>query len=72
MKVSYDSKADAAYIKLSKGKPYGAIEIDEGVVIHVTKNNRLISIEILDASKRFNVNELFTYEVEDGALFSSR
>jgi len=37
MKVSYDPQVDAAYLKLSNKKPYGAIEIEEGIIIHVTK-----------------------------------
>ena len=64
MKVSYDSKANAAYIKLSNKRPYGAIEIDEGIIVHVTKDNKIVAIEILDASQKFSVNQLFKFEVK--------
>ena len=70
MKVSYDSESDAAYIKFLDKKPCGAIEIDEGIVVHVTKENKLVAIEILDASQKFNVDELLKFEVEDMRLVS--
>lgn len=64
MKVSYDSRVDAAYIKLSEETPQGGIEIDEGIIVHVTKENKIVAIEILDASQKFKVQELFKFEVE--------
>lgn len=64
MKVSYDSQADAAFIKLSNKKPYGAIEIEEGIVVHVTDQNKIVAIEILDVSKKMAVQDLFKYEIE--------
>ena len=70
MKVSYDSNVDAAYITLSDKKAYGAIEIEEGIVVHLTKENKLVSIEILDASQKFDVHELLKFEVEDTQLVS--
>ncbi len=65
MKVNYDSEVDAAYIKLSDEKPYGAIEVDEGIIIHTTKDNKIIAIEILDASKKLAIQELFKFEIEN-------
>jgi len=65
MKVSYDPKANAAYIRLSNKRPYGAIEIDEGIIVHVTKDNKIVAIEILKASQKFSVQQLFKFEVEN-------
>ena len=64
MKVSYDSQADAAFIRLSNDKPSGGIEIDEGVVIHVTDLDKIVAIEILNVSQKMAIEELFKYEVE--------
>jgi uncharacterized protein YuzE len=63
MKVKYDKEADAAYIKLSSKRPQGAIEIDEGVIIHTAAKNEIVSIEILDASKKFPIRSLYKLEV---------
>jgi len=63
MKVRYDKEADAAYIKLSSKRPDGAIEIDEGVILHTTAKNEIVGIEILDAGKKFPIKSLYKLEV---------
>lgn len=63
MQVHYDEEIDAAYIRLSSKRPQGAIEIDEGVILHLTDKNEIVSIEILDASQRFPVKNLFKFQV---------
>jgi len=63
MKVKYDKETDAAYIKLSSKRPDGAIEIDEGVIIHTTAKNEIVSIEIIDASKKIPLKSLYKLEV---------
>ena len=63
MKVKYDEEADAAYIKLSSKRPQAAVEIDEGVILHTTVKNEIVSIEILNASKKIPLKSLFKLEV---------
>ena len=63
MKVKYDKEVDAAYIQLSSKKPEGGIEMAEGVILHTTAKNEIVSIEILDASKKFPVRNLYKLEV---------
>ena len=65
MKVNYDSTVDAAFITLSNQKPSGATEIDEDIIVHVTEQNSIVAIEILGASKRFSLDELFKFEIEN-------
>ena len=59
MKIYYDEEVDAAYIELSDKKPEGVIEISEGINIDVAE---IVGFEILDASRRFPLKSLFTYE----------
>lgn len=63
MKVKYDKEADAAYIQLSSKRPDGGIEIDEGLIIHTTSENEIVGIEILDASKKFPIRNLYKLEL---------
>ena len=63
MKVKYDKEADAAYIQLSSKTPDGAVEMAEGVILHTTSKNEIAGIEILDASKKFPVKNLYKLEV---------
>ena len=60
MKVRYDDDVDAAYIQLSSKRPKGAIEIKEGVVVHVANKDEIVGIEILKASERFPIRNLHT------------
>lgn len=62
MKVRYDKEADAAYIELASGSPDGGVEIEEGVVLHTTKEHKILAIEILNASQKIPVGNLYTLE----------
>lgn len=68
MKVYYDKKVDAAYIRLQDAVPSGVVEIDEGVNIDVTEKGKIVGIEILSASKKFPLQSLFTYEYDSESL----
>lgn len=63
MKVRYDREVDAAYLKLCAKQPQGAVEIDEGVILHLAADGKIVGIEILGASKRFPIKNLFTLQV---------
>ena len=60
MKVRYDDEVDAAYIQLSSKRPKGAVEIREGIVVHVASRDEIVGIEILRASERFPIRSLQT------------
>jgi len=60
MKVRYDEDVDAAYIQLSSKRPKGAIEVKEGVIVHVANKHEIVGIEILKASERFPIRNLHT------------
>ncbi len=64
MKVRYDKDVDAAYIQLSQKRPQGAVELYPDVILHLTERDELVAIEILNASKRFPVRSLFTFQVQ--------
>jgi uncharacterized protein YuzE len=64
MKIYYDREVDAAYIKLSELKPVGVIEISEGVNVDVTDKDEIVGIEILNATKKFPLESLFTCEYD--------
>ena len=51
IKVEYDSKADALYLWLRKTKNAVSEEIEENVIIGKDKKNRIIGMEILNASE---------------------
>ena len=66
MRVRYDKEVDAIYIKLGNQKPDGVIEISEGVNLDTTAENKIVGIEILDASKKMNIKTILSYELDLG------
>jgi uncharacterized protein YuzE len=64
MRVHYDNKVDAVYIQLGNQKPDGVVEISEGVNLDTTSENKIVGIEILNASKRMNIKTILTYELD--------
>jgi len=54
MKIHYDSKVDAVYIELAKGKYEVSREISHSVVVDEDKDGRVLGIEILDAKKNIS------------------
>jgi uncharacterized protein YuzE len=64
MQVRYDKDVDAVYIKLSSKRPEGAIEIDEGVILHVAGDDKIAGIEILEASAKIPIKNLFNLSVD--------
>jgi uncharacterized protein YuzE len=63
MKVSYDKTLDAAYIQFTAQQPQGAIELEQGVILHVTDRDEIVALEILEASKHLQIQNLFSLEV---------
>ena len=73
MKVYYDKEVDALYIKLGNKRPDGVIEASVGVNIDTTSDDRIVGIEILDASKKIDIKTIMSYTLElDKKLLSQK
>ncbi len=73
MKVYYDKEVDALYIKLGNKTPEGVIEISEGVNLDTTSDDKIVGIEILDASKKIDIKTILSYTLElDKNLLSQK
>jgi uncharacterized protein YuzE len=55
MKIFYDNETDALYLELGNEKPEGVTEISEGVHLDMTRDGKLVGIEIIDASERMDI-----------------
>ncbi len=58
MKISFDPKKDVIRIKFQEGKYKISKEVDEGIIIDMTKDNKIMAIEILDISEKIPKNNL--------------
>ncbi len=67
MKTEYDKDVDAAYIyvnyPLNTGAVKKTIKVDEHIFLDFDENNKLLGIEILDASKVLRKEKLAELEV---------
>ncbi len=52
MKITYDKEADALYLYFQEGTFSRTKEVGEGIILDMGKKNKILGIEILDASKR--------------------
>ncbi len=62
MKLEYDKEVDAAYIyikyPIKEGEAEKTIELNDDLIVDFDKNDKLIGIEILNASKVIGKNIL--------------
>ena len=62
MKIYYDEKVDAIYIKLIPGKrQVTARDVDDDIALNLDSKKRLVGIEVLDASKRLDLKHLLSH-----------
>lgn len=53
MKISYDPKVDAMYIRFKSGKYDHTKKVTDEILVDVTKSGEVLGLEILDAKKQF-------------------
>lgn len=51
MKITYDKKVNAMYIKLRAGRYDHSKKVTDDILVDVTKNGEVLGLEVLDASR---------------------
>jgi uncharacterized protein YuzE len=51
MKITYDKRMDAMYIKLKKGKYDHTKKVSDDILVDVSEKGEVLGLEILDASE---------------------
>ena len=64
MQITYDTKADAIYIKFCDGEFVANKEVEDGIIVDMSKGSVLLGIEILEASTRFRPEDLAKVEIQ--------
>jgi len=64
IKVYYDGEADVIYLEFGKETPDGVIELSEGVNLDTTSEERIVGVEILNASKRIDLTTILSYRLD--------
>jgi uncharacterized protein YuzE len=65
MKIEYDKEVDALYIRIQEKDVARTQEVSEGVNLDFDGENRLIGLEVLDASKRYPSSDIFNLSTEN-------
>ncbi|MBM3256678.1 MAG: DUF2283 domain-containing protein [Candidatus Moranbacteria bacterium] len=63
MKVNYDEKSDAMYIRFSDADYYESDEVKDGIVFDYDKKGKVIAIEILNASENLPAPKSSFYNI---------
>jgi uncharacterized protein YuzE len=64
MRVSFDEKADAIYIRLDETKIIDSEEIKPGIIFDFDDKDRVVGIEILKVTTRIPINNLKKLQFE--------
>lgn len=68
MKINYYSDTDSLYIHLLDKPSFDSQEISEGVVLDYDENGNLVGIDIDNASKKVQLNELILNQLPSNIM----
>lgn len=64
MKLFYDQKVDALYIRFDESNIVESEEVKKGIILDYNKDDQVVGIEILNLSKRIPLAELKKMQIE--------
>ncbi len=65
MKIEYDREVDALYIRIQEKKVSYTRELEEGVNVDFDEESKLIGLEIIGASERYSLQDIFNLTTEN-------
>ena len=65
MRIEYDREVDALYVRLQEKYVARTIEIEEGLNLDLDENGKLIGLEVLDATERYSLTDIFNVATEN-------
>lgn len=65
MRIEYDREVDALYVRLQEKYVARTIEIEEGLNLDLDENGKLIGLEVLDATARYSLTDIFNVATEN-------
>jgi uncharacterized protein YuzE len=65
MKIEYDREVDALYIRIQEKKVSKTKEVAEGVNIDLDESGKLIGLEIIGATERYPLQDIFNFTTEN-------
>ncbi len=59
MKIEYDKEVDALYLRLQEKYVARTVQIEEGLNLDLDEEGKLIGLEVLDATLRYSLADIF-------------
>ena len=65
MKIEYDKEVDAIYIRIQEKEVAHTKEIEEGINLDLDNESKIIGLEIIGATERYNLKDIFNVSMEN-------
>jgi uncharacterized protein YuzE len=65
MKIEYDREVDALYIRIQEKEVSHTKEIEEGVNLDFDEEGKIIGLEIIGATERYSLKDIFNLSTEN-------
>ena len=65
MKIEYDQEVDVLYIRLQEKYVTRTVELEEGLNLDLDEKGKLIGLEVLDATERYSLADIFNVSTEN-------
>ena len=65
MKIEYDKEVDALYIRIQETEVFRTKELEEGINLDIDEEGKLIGLEIIGATERYNQKDIFNIATEN-------
>ena len=65
MRIEYDKEVDALYVRLQEKYVDRTVEIEEGLNLDFDESGKLIGLEVLDATERYSLADIFNISTEN-------
>ncbi|MBI2471811.1 MAG: DUF2283 domain-containing protein [Planctomycetes bacterium] len=65
MKIEYDKEVDALYIRIQEKEVSHTKELEEGINLDLDDVGNIIGLEIIGATERYNLKDIFNISTEN-------
>jgi Protein of unknown function (DUF2283). len=65
MKIEYDEEVDALYIRIQEKEVARTKEVEEGINLDIDEDNKIIGMEIIGATERYEQKDIFNISTEN-------
>ncbi len=65
MRIEYDREVNALYIRLQEKYVARTMELEEGLNLDLDEDGKLIGLEVLDATHKYSLTDIFNVATEN-------